>query len=52
MFKFSVSFATEVEKKTDHRMDVLIEVFAPQKTQREQPDTFLLPVVVMENLYP
>ena len=33
-------------------MDVLIEVFAPQKTQREQPDTFLLPVVVMENLYP
>ena len=42
MFKFSVSFATEVEKKTDHRMDVLIEVFAPQKTQREQPDTFLL----------
>ena len=41
MFKFSLSFATEVEK-TDHRMDVLIEVFAPQKTQREQPDTFLL----------
>ena len=41
MFKFSVSFGTEVEK-TDHRMDVLIEVFAPQKTQREQPDTFLL----------
>ena len=41
MFKFSVSFGTEVEK-TDHRMDVLIEVFAPQKTQREQPNTFLL----------
>ena len=35
-FKFSVSFATEVEKKPDHRMDVLIEVFTPQKTQREQ----------------
>ena len=32
MFKFSVSFATEVEKKTDHRMNVLIEVFARQKT--------------------
>ena len=29
MFKFTVSFTTE-EKKTDHRMDVLIEVFAPQ----------------------
>ena len=42
MFKFSVSFATEVEKKTDHRMDVLIEVLAPQKTQREEPATFLL----------
>ena len=28
MFKFSVSFATEVEKKTDHRMNFLIEVFA------------------------
>ena len=31
MFKFSVSFATEVEK-TDHRKDVLTEVFARQKT--------------------
>ena len=41
MFKFSVSFATEVEK-TDHRMDVLTEVFAPQKIEREQPDSFLL----------
>ena len=41
MFKFSVSFATEVEK-TDHRMDVSIEVFATQKFQREQPSTFLL----------
>ena len=41
MFKFSVSFATEVEKKTDHRMDVLIEVFAPQKTQREQQITYM-----------
>ena len=41
MFKFSVSFATEVEKKTDHRMDVLIEVFAPQKTQREQQITYV-----------
>ena len=30
------------EKKTDHRMDVLIDTFAPQTTQREQPDTFLL----------
>ena len=38
---FTVSFATEVEK-TDHRVDVLIEVSAPQKTQREQPDTFYL----------
>ena len=27
MLKFSVLFATEVEKKTDHYMDVLIEVF-------------------------
>ena len=34
MFKFSVSFATEVEKNTDHRMDVLIEVFAPQDSKR------------------
>ena len=49
MFKFSVSFATEVEetknktnkRKTDHRMDVLIEVFAPQKTQREQQITYM-----------
>ena len=32
MLKFSVLFATEVEKKTDHCMDVLIEVFARQKT--------------------
>ena len=32
-FKFTVSFATEVEK-TDHRMDVLIEVFAPQDLKR------------------
>ena len=32
MFKFSVSFAAEVEK-TDHRMaSVLIEVFARRKT--------------------
>ena len=42
MFKFMVSFATEVEKKTDHCMDALIEVFATQKAQREQPDTFPL----------
>ena len=34
MFKFSVSFATEVEKNTDTRMDVLIEVFAPQDSKR------------------
>ena len=40
MFKFSVLFATEVEKKIDYRMDVFIEVFAAQKTQREPPDTF------------
>ena len=32
--KFSVSFATEVEKNTDHRMDVLIEAFAPQDSKR------------------
>ena len=41
LLKFSVSFATEVEKKTDHRMDVLIEVFTPQKTQREQQITYM-----------
>ena len=43
MFKVSVSFATEVEKKNrlSHRMDVLIEVFAPQKTQREQQITYV-----------
>ena len=35
MFKFLVSFATEVEKKTDHHVYVLIEVFAPQKTPRK-----------------
>ena len=48
-FKFSVSFATEVEKK-DHHMDVLIEVFAPQKTQRERQITYILeiPVVIIE----
>ena len=34
MFKFSVSFATEVEENTDHHMDVLIEVFAPQDSKR------------------
>ena len=39
MFKYMVSFATEVEKKTDHRMDVLIEVFAPQKAQKKNNRT-------------
>ena len=34
MFKFSVSFATEVEKKTDHRIDVLIGVIAPGKDSK------------------
>ena len=34
MNRISVLFATEVEKKTDHCIDVLIEVFAPQKTQK------------------
>ena len=46
MFKFSVSFATEVEKnRPSHgcfNNRGLIEVFAPQKTQKEQSDTFLL----------
>ena len=33
VFKFSVSFATKVEKKTDHCMaSDLIEVFAQQKS--------------------
>ena len=57
----SVSFDTDrVERTTPSRVSDK-EVFARQKTYREQPDTFLLqrttcvveiPVVLMEKLYP
>ena len=41
VIKFSVSFDTvQVERTTPSH--VIIEVFARQKTYREQPDTFLL----------
>ena len=58
VIKFSVSFATVVERTRPSH--VFTEVCARQKTQREQPDTFLLqrtrrwleiPVTMMENLY-
>ena len=42
MFKFSVSFATKVEKKNWPSHGCFNRGRRPKKTQREQPDTILL----------